>query len=164
MNEYCECVGILPEEPSGLRPNRSTTDMMIRRLLQLAWKKQIPLYVCYIDDTKAYDSADRTLLWTVFARFGVSHNMMSVIRQFHDCIQACVRLDDRVRSGWFAVEQGIHQGCVLTTLPFSIFVVAVINVAYMSFKTHKDIMDALVHLTNKKGREESQSWRRRFGA
>ena len=27
-SEYCERVGILPEEQSGFRPNRSTTDMM----------------------------------------------------------------------------------------------------------------------------------------
>ena len=59
---------------------------------------------CFIDLTKAYDSVDRTLLWTVLARFGVPYNMISVIRQFHDAMRACVRLDDRVCSGWFAVE------------------------------------------------------------
>ena len=34
LSEYCERVGILPEEQSGFRPNRSTTYMMfvIRRL------------------------------------------------------------------------------------------------------------------------------------
>ena len=64
--------GILPEEQSGFRPNRSTTDMfVIRRLQELARKKQIPLYVCFIDLTKAYDSVDRTLFRTVLARFGV---------------------------------------------------------------------------------------------
>ena len=35
--------------------------------------------------------------------------MISVIRQFHDGMLACVRLDDRVCSGWFAVEQGLRQ-------------------------------------------------------
>ena len=41
LSEYCERVGILPEEQSGFRPNRSTTDMMlvIRRLHELARKK-----------------------------------------------------------------------------------------------------------------------------
>ena len=41
LSEYCERVGILPEEQSGFRPNRSTTDMMfvIRRLQELARKK-----------------------------------------------------------------------------------------------------------------------------
>ena len=64
LSEYCERVGILPEEQSGFQPNRSTTDMMfvIRRLQELARKKRIPLYVCFIDLTKAYDSVDRTFL------------------------------------------------------------------------------------------------------
>ena len=60
LNEYCERVGILPEEQNGFRPNRSTTDMMfvIRRLQELAWKQRSPLYVCFIDLTKAYDFVD----------------------------------------------------------------------------------------------------------
>ena len=115
------------------------------------WKKRIPLYVCFIDLTNAYDSVDRTLLWTVLARFGVPQNMISVIRQFHDGMRACVRLDDRVRSWWFAVEQGLRQGCVLAPLLFNIFFVAVINVASTRFKADRGIMDALVHLRKKRG-------------
>ena len=45
--------------------------------------------------------------------------MISAIRQFHDDgIRACVRLDDRVCSRWFAVEQDLRQGCVLAPLLF----------------------------------------------
>ena len=64
LSEYCERVGTLPEVQRGFRPNRSTTDMMfvIRRLQELAQKKRIPLYVCFIGLTKAYDSVHRTLL------------------------------------------------------------------------------------------------------
>ena len=155
FSEYCERVGILSEEQSGFRPNRSTTDMMfvIRWLLQeLARKKQIHLYVlCFIDLTKAFDSVDRTLLWTVLARFGVPQKVISAIRQFHDGMRACVRLDDRMCSGWFAVEQGLRQGCVLAPLLFNIFFAAVINVAYTRFKADKDIMDAMVHPRKKTG-------------
>ena len=154
-SEYCERVGILPEGQSGFRPNRSTTDMMfvIRRLQELARKKRIPLYVCFIDLTKAYDSVDRTLLWTVLARFGVPQNMISVIRQFHDGMRACVRLDERVCSRWFAVEQGLRQGCMVVPLLFKIFFAAVINVASTRLKADKGIMDALVHLRKKRGAE-----------
>ena len=76
---------------------------VIRRLQELARKKRFPLYVCFIDLIKAYDSVDRTLLWRVLARFGVPQNMISVIRQIHDGMRACVRLDDGVCSKWFVV-------------------------------------------------------------
>ena len=124
LSECCERVGIRPEEQSGFRRNRSTTDMMlfvIRRLKELARKKRIPLYVCLSDLTKAYDSVDRTLLWTVLARFGEPQNIISVIRQFHDGMRACVWLDDRVCSRWFAVEQGLRQGCALAPLLFNMY-------------------------------------------
>ena len=124
---------------------------VIRRLQELARKKRIPLYVCFIDLTKAYDSVDRTLLWTVLARFGVPQIMISVIRQFHDGMRACVRLDDRVCSKWFAVEQGLRQGCVLAHLLFNTFFAAVIKLASTRFKADKGIMDALVHLRKKRG-------------
>ena len=116
---------------------------------ELARKKRIPLYVCFIDLTKAYDSVDRTLLWTVLARFGVPQNMISVIRQFHDGMRACV--DNRMCSRWFAVEQGLRQGCVLAPLLFNIFFAAVTNVASTRFKADKVIMDTLVHLRKKRG-------------
>ena len=101
LREYCERVGILPEEQSDFRPNRSTTDMMfvIRRLQELARKKRIPLYVRFMGLTKAYDCVDRNLLWTVLARFGVPQNMISVIRQFHDGMRACGSTTGCARGG-----------------------------------------------------------------
>ena len=97
LSDYCERENILPEEQCGFRSQRSTVDMMlvVRRLQKLARKKDTPLYLCFIDLIKAYDSVDRTLLWDVVARFGVPPRMLAVIRQFHDGMQACVRLEGK---------------------------------------------------------------------
>ena len=67
LSDYCERENILPDEQCGFRPQRSTVDMMfvVRRLQELA-RKDNPLYLSFIDLTKAYDSVDGTLLWDVW--------------------------------------------------------------------------------------------------
>ena len=135
LSDYCERENILPEEQCGFRPQRSTVDMMfvVRRLQELARKKDTPVYLRFIDLTKAYDSVDRILLWDVLARFGVPPRMLVVTRQLHDGMQARVRLDDEECSDKFDVGQGLRQGRVLAPLLFKMFFTAVLRVAEKCF-------------------------------
>ena len=105
LRDYCEAPGILPDEQCGFRRERSTVDMLfvLRRLQKLARRRIIPLYMCFVDLQKAYDSVDRELLWKVLARAVVLEEMISVIRQFRDGMQAWVRMDDGELSYWFEV-------------------------------------------------------------
>ena len=57
-------------------------------------------------------------------------------------MRACVRLDNRVGSVRFAVEQGLGQESVLAPLLFIFFFAPFRNVACTRFETEKDIMDA----------------------
>ena len=68
--------------------------------------------MCFVDLTKAYDSAGRAVLWTILARFGVPPKMLAVIGQFHDGMRARIRTDDGECSDWFGVEEGLRQGCI----------------------------------------------------
>ena len=147
LSAYCEAKGPLPEEKCGFRPDRSTMDMMfvVRRLQGVGRKAGVSLHMCFIDLQKAYDTADRTLLWQVIARIGVPPQMI-VIRQFHDGMRACVRPDDGVCSDRFEVEQGLRQECVLSPLLFNIFFAAVLNVVLQRFSEEPAILAELVHL------------------
>ena len=98
---------------------------VVRRLQGLGRARKIPLYMCFIDLQKAYDSVDRELFWVVLARFGVPEKMLTVIRHFHEGMRARVRTDDGEHSEWFAVTQGLRHGCVLSQLLFNIFFAAV---------------------------------------
>ena len=64
LSAYCEAKGLLPEEQCGFRPDRSTTDriFVVRRLQEVGRKAGVPLFTCFIDLQKSYDTVDRTLL------------------------------------------------------------------------------------------------------
>ena len=148
LSAYCEAKGLLPEEQCRFRPDRSTTVMMfvVRRLQEIGPKAGVSLFMCFIDLQKAYDTVDRTLLWQVLTRIGVSPQMIAVILQLHDGVRACVRSDDGVCSHWFEVEQGLRQGCVLSPLLFNMFFAAVLNVVLQRFSEETIILAKLVHL------------------
>ena len=103
LSNYCEAKGIFPDEQCGFRPARLTVDMLfvVRRLQELGRARKIPLYMCFIDLQKAYDSVDRELVWVVLARLGVPDNMLTVSHQFHEGMRARVRTDDGEHSQWF---------------------------------------------------------------
>ena len=118
----------------------------VRRTQELGRKARVPLFLCFIDLQKAYDSVDRTLLWQVLTRFGVPPQTIEVIRQFHDGMRACVRNDDGRCSEWFGVAQGLRQGCVLFPLPFNVFFAAILLVALERFSKDTGILADVIHL------------------
>ena len=105
---YGEAKGILPEEQRGFRPARWTIDMLVvvRRLQELGRARKIPVYMCFIDLQKAYDSVAREVSWVALARFGVSDKMLTAIRQFLEGMRARMRTGDGEHSEWFDVTQG----------------------------------------------------------
>ena len=80
LSDYCERENNFTEEQCGFRPQRSTVDMTFDDCRNWRRKKDTPLYLYFIDLTKAYDSVGRTFLWDVLARLGVAPRMLAIIR------------------------------------------------------------------------------------
>ena len=71
-------------------------------------EEEHPLYLCFVDLAKAYDSVDRTLLWDIFARFGVPPRFLAVIREFHDGMQHAYGW--MMESAWISLTWGKVSG------------------------------------------------------
>ena len=93
----------LGDEQCGIRPARSTIDMLfvVCRLQELERASKIPLYMCFIDLQKAYDSVDRELLWILSLHASVYQKICLPLSASSTkaCELACVRIMVSTRTG-----------------------------------------------------------------
>lgn len=76
----------------------STCDVMfVMRRQQKLVVQYTPLYTCFIDLGRAYDSADRTLLWIVLAWSRMPAKIITVILRFLHGMRGCLSMDDGER-------------------------------------------------------------------
>ena len=131
LSNCCDCAGVLPEEQARLDSGPG----------KLGRARKSPEQ-SFIDLQKAYYSVDRELLWVMLGRFVVPEKLLSVICQFHDGMQAGVRVDDGEYrySEWLGFTQGLRQGCVLLPLLFNVLFAAAIHAVLVRFGENPDIL------------------------
>ena len=117
---------ILPETQCGFHRGRSTIDMVFfARLIHEKCREQHrPLYMAFIDLSKAFDTIDRAILWKTLSKFGCPPIFLAILRDFHDDMSVQV-IYDGPSSEFFPVQVGVKQGCVLAPVIFNIFMIAV---------------------------------------
>ena len=105
---------VYPESQCGFRAGRSTVDMIFS-LLQLQDKcreQQQPLFLAFVDLTKAFDLMSRSGLFKILQKIGCPPKLLAIITSFHQDVQSTVCFDG-VTSNAFPVSSGVRQGCVL---------------------------------------------------
>ena len=130
LNKHLES-GYLPESQCGFRKNRGTIDMIFaaRQLQEKCQEQNKGLFSTYVDLTKAFDTVSRDGLWKIMAKFGCPPKFISMVRQFHEGMQARVH-DNNAISESFNVTNGVKQGCVLAPTLFSIMFSAMLSDAF----------------------------------
>ena len=121
---------VLPESQCGFRANRSTVDMIfsLRQLQEKCREQQRPLYMAFVDLTKAFDTVSRSGLYRALEAIGCPPILLSLTKAFHDEMQATVQYDGS-KSDSFNIRSGVKQGCVLAPTLFGICLAVLLETA-----------------------------------
>ena len=113
---------IYPESQCGFWAERSMVDMVFSlcQPQEKCREQQMPLYIAFIDLTKAFDLVSRDGLFKALHKIGCPPRLHSLIESFHSNMKGTVQFNGNL-SKPFDMHSGVKQGCVLTPTLFGIF-------------------------------------------
>ena len=124
---------VYPEAQCGFRAGRSTTDMVfsVRQLQEKCREQRQPLYIAFVDLTKAFDLVSRSGLFSLLKRIGCPPKLLSLIESYHNNMQGTISFNGG-NSQPFKICSGVKQGCVLAPTLFGIFFSLLLQEAFQS--------------------------------
>ena len=114
---------ILRPNQAGFRPGRGTTELIaaIRRIIEGASAKQLPLIITFVDFRKAFDSVSRPMLFAIMRHYGIPERVVEAIARLYYGSKAKVFVNGDL-SEEFEVSTGVMQGDVLAPYLFILVV------------------------------------------
>ncbi|CAF3321652.1 unnamed protein product [Rotaria socialis] len=111
----------LLEAQSGFRSNRSTINQIFTLKLCMDKRREFnkPLFMCFIDISKAYDSVNRELLWKVCRKYGISEKLVNLLKMLYTNSKAKVKINGEF-SDSFEIYNGVMQGGIPSPILFNI--------------------------------------------
>ncbi|RUA06843.1 MAG: hypothetical protein DSY43_01110, partial [Gammaproteobacteria bacterium] len=119
---------VIWEGQAGFRRGYSTIDniFVLHSVIQKYLARHKKVYIAFVDYKKAFDMIDRTILWDVLKRNGISGRMYYILKAMYCSVQSCVRCDSGC-SEYFACTKGLKQGCVLSSFLFTLMVQEILS-------------------------------------
>jgi len=113
----------IAEEKAAFRQGRDTIVEItnLRILMHKAREHQQPLYMCFVDFKKAFDSTciSHDKLWVTMMDMGYPQHLIDLLTKLYRKQLAKVKVAGTL-SEWFSVKKGVRQGCVLSPYLFNI--------------------------------------------
>lgn len=103
----------------------------LKQLQEKCKEQRQPLFVAFIDLTKAFDLVSRDGLFKILPKIGCPPKLLSIIRSFHEGMKGTVVFDGST-SAAFNIRSGVKQGCVLAPTLFGIFFAVMLKHAFGS--------------------------------
>ena len=138
---------VYPESQCGFRPQRSTVDMIfsLRQIQEKCREQNMPLYIAFIDLTKAFDLVSREGLFQLLKKIGCPPTLLEIVTSFHTNMTARIFFDGAL-SDSVPINSGVKQGCVLAPTLFGIFFSLLLHHA------HRDLTEGVFLRTRSDGK------------
>ena len=110
------------EQQAGFQSNRSTIDNIfaLKLLMEKTRDYNKPLFLCFIDIQKAYDSINREILWCICRHYGLTSKLVQLLQLLYKDSKARVRINGEL-SDPFDIETGVQQGGIPSPILFNVF-------------------------------------------
>ena len=119
------------------------------RKLQKCKKQNLPLYQCFIDLSKAFDTVNKSTLWKILLKLGSSERFVGLIRSLHNGMKARLSFSGTL-SEEISINSWVKQGDISAPMLFNINFAIVFLVAfyensdgiYIRYRTSGSVFDA----------------------
>ena len=124
LSTYYDNKKIICDEQIGFQKGRRTTDHMF--VLNTLIKKYLrsnskPLYACFVDFKKAFDSVWHLGLFYKLKAIGIGTKFYNIVRSMYQQTKLCVKVNN-TRTDFFHSKIGVRQGDNLSPNLFNLFI------------------------------------------
>ena len=84
------------------------------------------IYFCFIDYAKAFDCVDHNKMWKILKEMGIPDHLICLLRNLYAGQDATVRTEHGT-TDWFQIGKGVHQGCILSSCSFNLYVESIMR-------------------------------------
>ena len=110
---------MIRQEQARFRSGRGTSVQIValRNILEQCQEWQAPVYLNFVDFSKAFDCIIRERLWDILGQYGIPDIFIRTFKALYHQSSSCVTEGGRY-SKWFEVKSGVRQGCVMSGFIF----------------------------------------------
>ncbi len=123
LSEWVEQHGLRAKGQIGFRKDYYTTDQLfiLRTPIEQSKAKKKPLYCCFVDFKKAFDTMPREVLWQVLAGLGVEGRFLQCLQAMYAKDTVRINHPSESVTSSFKCQQGVKQGCPPSPLLFGLY-------------------------------------------